>query len=80
MPPPEKVYQFLEKKYGKVYFSKMEIQDMDSTFCGYFCLAFLKFVKERRGTLIQKLQNFQKLFKENTKQNDGVLEKFFLSS
>ena len=80
MPPPEKVYQFLEKKYGKVYFSKIEIQDIDSTFCGYFCLAFLKFVKERRGTLVQKLQNFQKLFKENTKQNDGVLERFFLSS
>ena len=77
MPPPEKLYQFLEKKYKKVYFSKMEIQDMDSTFCGYFCLAFLKFVETRRGSLIQKLQSFQKLFKENTRENDGILEKFF---
>jgi len=80
MPPPEQLYQFLERKYKKVYFSKMEIQDMDSTFCGYFCLAFLKFVNDRRGSLIQKLQSFQKLFKENTRENDAILEKVFLSS
>ena len=55
----------------------MEIQDMDSTFCWYFCLAFLKFVETRRGSLIQKLQSFQKLFKENTRENDAILEKFF---
>jgi len=77
MPPPEAVYQFLEKKYGKVPFSKMEIQDMDSSFCGYFCLEFLKYVQERRGTLIQKMQSFQKLFKKNTKENDAILEKLF---
>ena len=62
MPPPEAVYKFLEKKYGKVPFSKMEIQDMDSSFCGYFFFFFLKFVQERRGSLAQKLQSFQKLF------------------
>lgn len=77
MPPPEKVYRFLEKKYGKVLFSKTEIQDMDSTFCGYFCLAFLKFMQERKGTLANKLLLFQKLFKENTKENDAILEKLF---
>jgi hypothetical protein len=55
----------------------MEIQDLDSSFCGYFCLAFLKFVKERRGTLTQKLQSFQKLFKKSTKENDSILEKLF---
>ena len=53
MKPPEKLYQFLEKKYKK------------------------KFVESRRGSLIQKLQFFQKLFKENTRENDAILEKFF---
>jgi len=79
MPPPEMIYRFLEKKYGKVPFSKDEIQDMNSSFCGYFCLAFLKFFQERRGTLIQKMQSFQKLFKKNTRENDAILEKLFLS-
>ena len=81
MPPPEKLYNFLEKRYKKVNFSKKEIQDMDSTLCGYFCLEFFKFMKEHlSGTLIDNLQLFQNKFSENTtKENDNILAKLFLS-
>jgi len=79
MPPPEKIYKFLEKKYKRVDFSKKEIQDMDSTYCGYFCMEFFKFMQERRGNLAQKLLSFQKQFSTNTKENDDILAKLFLS-
>ena len=80
MPPPEKIYRFLEKKYKKVNFSKMEIQDIDSTFCGYFCLEFLKFMRDHSaGTLEDNLQRFQKEFSENPEKNDGILANIFLS-
>ena len=80
MPPPEKLYNFLEKRYKKVNFSKKEIQDMDSTYCGYFCLEFFKFMKEHpSGILIDNLQLFQNKFSENTKENDNILGKLFLS-
>jgi hypothetical protein len=80
MPPPEKIYNYLEKRYKKVDFSRKEIQDMDSTLCGYFCLEFLKFMKEHSsGTLVDNLQLFQNRFSENTKENDNILAKLFLS-
>ena len=80
MPPPEKIYNFLEKKYKKVDFSRKEIQDMDSTLCGYFCLEFFKFMKEHpNGTLVNNMQLFQNRFSENTKENDTILAKLFLS-
>ena len=80
MPPPEKIYNFLEKRYKKVNFSRKEIQDMDSTLCGYFCLEFFKFMKEHSsGTLVDNLQLFQNRFSENTKENDNILAKLFLS-
>jgi hypothetical protein len=80
MPPPEQLYLFLEKKYKKVDFSRKEIQDMDSTLCGYFCLEFFKFMKEHpNGTLVNNLQQYQNLFSENTKENDAILAKLFLS-
>ena len=81
MPPPEQLYLFLEKKYKKeVDFSRREIQDMDSTLCGYFCLEFLKFMKEHSsGALVDNLQLFQNRFSENTKENDNILAKLFLS-
>ena len=80
MPPPEKIYNYLEKRYKKVDFSRKEIQDMDSTLCGYYCLEFLKFMKEHSsGTLVNNLQLFQNRFSEDTKQNDNILAKLFLS-
>ena len=80
MPPPEKIYNFLEKKYKRVDFSRKEIQDMDSTLCGYFCLEFFKFMKEHpNGALVNTLELFQKRFSENTKENDTILAKLFLS-
>ena len=76
MPPPEKVFQYLEKKYKKVNYNKMEIQDIDSSHCGYFCIAFLKYMGEnKKGTL----KGFQHIFSRNTKKNDVILANFFLS-
>lgn len=72
MPPPEKLFDYLEKKYKKVNYNRMEIQDMDSTYCGYFCIAFFKFMKNKNATL----KGFQRLFSPDTKKNDGILADF----
>jgi hypothetical protein len=80
MPPPELLYLFLEKKYKKVDFSRKEIQDMDSTLCGYFCLEFFKFMRDHpNGTLVNNLNQYQNLYSENTKENDDILTRLFLS-
>ena len=76
MPPPEKLNEYLEKKYKKVNYNKMVIQDMDSSFCGYFCILFFKLeMKKKKGnkTLFKR---FQQLFSPNTKENDRILADF----
>jgi len=72
MPPPEKLFNYLEKKYKQVNYNRMEIQDMDSKLCGYFCIAFFKFMQNKKATL----EGFQQLFSQNTNKNDGILEDF----
>jgi len=83
MPPPEQIYELLEKKYKKVPYNKMEIQDMDSTYCGYFCIAFLSMFKKRGGVktnnqMLAKLQDFQSHFSKNTNENDRLLREYLL--
>jgi hypothetical protein len=79
MPPPEKLFEYLEKKYKKVNYNRMVIQDMDSSFCGYFCIAFFKLLSTaRKNKKANKslLKVFQRLFSPNTKENDGILADF----
>ena len=53
----------------------MVIQDMDSSFCGYFCIAFFKLLSNKKANK-SLLKVFQRLFSPNTKENDGILADF----
>ena len=79
-PPPQEVEDFLKNKYKKenITYNTMIIQDMKSTYCGYFCIAFLKSNKENKNKgLLQKLKIFQNIFSSDTNKNDKLLEKYF---
>ena len=79
-PPPQEVDDFLKNKYKKenINYNTMIIQDMNSDYCGYFCIAFLKSNKENRNKgLLQKLKTFQTIFSTDTKKNDKLLFKYF---
>ena len=79
-PPPQEVEDFLKNKYKKenISYNTMIIQDMNSTYCGYFCIAFLKSNKENKNKgLLQKLKIFQNIFSSDTNKNDKLLVKYF---
>ena len=69
-PPPIEIEHLL-KNYN---YNKVDIQNIDSSTCGYYCIAFIKYM---HGTDNPKtsLNTFINLFKQNTKYNDKILSK-----
>jgi hypothetical protein len=64
-PAPEN----LEKLMGKYTWNDTQIQDIKSTACGYFVVAFLKFMEKPNKTMYE---GFCNLFRD-PKQNDKIL-------
>jgi hypothetical protein len=66
--PPEDV----EERIGKYIYNSYQIQDIKSSSCGYFCIAFIKFLYPVREK--EKAFNvFVNLFKQNKLANEKVL-------
>ena len=66
------IHKFLQKKYKKVTFSALCIQDYRSDKCGEFCIIFLKNVSSKKTYLL-----FLKRFSDaNLLLNDKLLKYF----
>jgi len=66
-PPPIAVMNLAKTN---LIYSSLQIQDDDSTACGYFCLAFILYIKAHGANSFVK---FLKLFSSDTTQNDKIL-------
>lgn len=69
-PPPVEIEKLL-KNYD---YNKIDIQNINSSACGYYCIAFIKFMYGK-SNVIKSLISFVNMFKQNTKYNDKILEK-----
>jgi hypothetical protein len=70
--PPTQISQFIGKKIAS---SNREIQDIDATTCGYFCLAcdhYMSYQKKHRS-VYERFDDFLNIFKADTKKNDKIL-------
>jgi hypothetical protein len=79
-PPSTEIINFVKQRKGMhLAFSNEIIQDMQSSDCGYFCLYLCYYIKKhhREKGLAQLVESFTKLFKDNTKYNDGILRQLF---
>ena len=67
------IHKFLQKKYKKVTFSTLCVQDYRSNKCGEFCIIFLKNVSSKKTYLL-----FLKRFSDiNLLINDKLLNYFY---
>jgi len=60
---------------GKIATSTRQIQDIDATTCGYFCIAcddYMTYQKQHRP-IYERYDDFLNIFKADTKKNDEVL-------
>ena len=65
--------QDVQNKIIPYVFNDAEIQDFNSSVCGYFCVAFIKFLHNKDNKQ-EAYKTFLKLFKLNTLKNDKILQ------
>ena len=66
---PEAIEDKINKSY---YYNKRDIQNINSSSCGFYCIAFIKYLYFKKNKL-EAFDKFISLFSGNTKQNEKVL-------
>ena len=66
---PEAIEDKINKSY---YYNKRDIQNINSSSCGFYCIAFAKYIHNKKNKL-EAFDKFISLFSGNTKQNEKVL-------
>jgi hypothetical protein len=76
--PSEEIKNFVLLRKGMTLgFNHKDIQDMKSENCGYFCLAFLLFLKHSKKNIFDATNQFTNNFSDDTTRNDSILKLFF---
>jgi thioredoxin-related protein len=65
----------LEEKIKPYIYNDKDIQDWDSDACGWYCIAFIKFLHDKMNKELA-FKEFLNLFKSNTKENDKILREY----
>lgn len=65
----------VEEKIKPYHYNDADIQDFNSEACGYYCLAFIKFLHDKNNKELA-FKEFLRMFGNNTKKNDNILEKY----
>ena len=65
----------VEKKIKPYHYNDADIQDFNSEACGYYCLAFIKFLHDKHDKQ-EAYKQFLRLFKGKTIENDDILYKY----
>ena len=71
---PKHIESFL--KGLKVYRNTQEIQDPHSDLCGLFCLGLHWWIEHKKGSLKDKIENYNEIFSDDTRDNDKILMDF----
>ncbi len=64
----------VENRINPYIFNDAEVQDYNSSACGYFCIAFIKFLHSKQDKQ-EAYKAFLNLFKNETIKNDKILQR-----
>jgi hypothetical protein len=62
----------VEEQIGAYIHSDVQLQDMNSSACGFYCLAWMKWMENEKNKK-SAYSNFLKLFTQDTRENEMVL-------
>lgn len=65
----------VEQKIKPYHYNDADIQDYNSNACGWYCIAFIKFLHDKTNKEVA-FREFLKLFSNKTTQNDDILKKY----
>ena len=63
----------VQNNLKEYFFNDKQIQNNDSTACGYYCIAFIQYMNNKDKNE-KELQKFLNIFKTNSKHNDLILK------
>jgi hypothetical protein len=66
--------QEVEDQIGLYTFSDVDLQHLNSSSCGWFCLMWMKWMQQHKNKKLA-FSNFLKLFSKDTKKNEVILNK-----
>jgi len=67
-------YDVEQKLKGYVLMNNQQIQDITDTSCGYYCIAFMKYMdKNKSKNPVQSFNKFLSFFDKNTYKNEIIL-------
>ena len=64
----------IEDQIGTYIWSDVQLQDMNSSSCGFYCVAWMLYLQEHKDKK-SAFANFLKLFSKSTKKNEEILNK-----
>ncbi len=75
--PPQNIYNISVKNSLNLYYIDKHDQNIDSTSCGYWVIAFLFFMSNTKGNKLDIMKKFDKKFNnKNRKENEIELRKY----
>lgn len=75
--PPQNLQDLADKHNYQIYYNSSVFQDIKSQACGYFCVGLFLYVKNHKGGLMKKIDEYLKLFNyKKPKQNDKFIKNF----
>jgi hypothetical protein len=76
-PPTLETIKFINGPYG---YNQFIIQDLKSSDCGFFCVAFLLYMKlNYQKDFYETANNYINMFVDDTRKNDNILKNYFKS-
>lgn len=70
--PSIEIINFFKSSKAKWYYNKNDIQNIDDVTCGYFCLAYLHYMKSNPSAM--RMNEFTRMFFNDTNKNNKVLK------
>jgi hypothetical protein len=75
--PPQNLYDISVKNSLNLYYIDKHDQNLDSTSCGYWVIAFLFYMNNTKGPMLDRMKKFDKKFNnKNRKENEIQLKKY----
>ena len=74
--PPKVIKDYCKQNLG---YNNYIIQNLNTDTCGYYCLAFIHFLRNHKGNIYELTNDFTNLFEDDTKMNNDILFKYLNS-
>ena len=76
--PPKEIDYFIRKRYQRYAINTKDVQALQSTYCGFFCIALFIYVKKNAIlSFYETCSAYCNIFEINRSLNDLVIRNFF---